>query len=109
MTSVFCTVSAINCTEFFLQDGSDSITRTVPASTNHLLINFDNLMKYTAYRARIVAYNDRGVGIFSDFLTAQTYADRKCNLLSVGRGLVQLFFSLLHCLIELLVSPSTSM
>ena len=67
--------------EFSRQDGSDPVTRNVPASTNPLMITFDNLMKGTNYRARFVAYNDRGVGVLSDFVTAQTNFDCKLFLL----------------------------
>ena len=59
------------------QDGSHPITRNVPASADPLMITLNNLMKGTSYRARIVAYNDRGVGTFTDFVTAQTLIDRK--------------------------------
>ena len=63
--------------EFSRQDGTGLITRNVPASTDPLMITYDDLMKGTSYRARIVAYNDRGVGILSDFFTAQTNIDRE--------------------------------
>lgn len=59
------------------QDGSHSITRNVPASTDPLMVTLNDLMKGTIYRARIVAYNDRGVGTFTGFFTAQTRVDRK--------------------------------
>ena len=41
------------------------------------MITFHNLIKGTSYKARIVAYNDRGVGTFTDLFTAQTRVDRK--------------------------------
>ena len=63
--------------EVSIQDGSHPITRNVPASTDPLMISFNDLMKGTIYRARIVAYNDRGVGTFTDFFTAQMRIDRK--------------------------------
>ena len=63
------------------QDGSHSITRNVPASTDPLMITLNDLMKGTIYRARIVAYNDQGVGTFTDFFTAQTRVD--CKLLTM--------------------------
>ena len=66
--------------EFSHQDGSDHVTRNVPASTSPLMLTFDNLMKGTIYRARIVAYNDRGVGTFTDFLITQTNVDCEFNI-----------------------------
>ena len=63
--------------EFSRQSGTDPTSRNITASTNPLMITFDNLMKGTNYRARIVAYNNRGAGTFTDFFTAQTDIDRK--------------------------------
>ena len=41
------------------------------------MVMLNDLMKGTIYRARIVAYNDRGVGTFTDFFMAQMRVDRK--------------------------------
>ena len=42
------------------------------------MVIFNDLMKGTIlYRVRIVAYNDRGVGAFTNFFMAQMRVDRK--------------------------------
>ena len=64
------------------QDDSHSISRNVPASTDPLMITLNDLMKGTTYRARIVAYNDRGVGTFTDFFMVETRVDRKLMIIA---------------------------
>ena len=62
--------------EFSRQDGSDADTRNVSA-TDPLTVNFTNLMKGTEYRARVVAFNVRMQGDFTDYVTERTSIDRE--------------------------------
>ena len=62
--------------EFSRQDGSDADTRNISAS-DPLTVNYTNLLKGTEYRARVVAFNVRMQGNFTDYVTAWTDVDRK--------------------------------
>ena len=85
------------------QDGSHSITRNVPASTDPLMVTLNDLMKGTIYRARIVAYNDRGVGTFTDFFTAQTRVDRKLMTMPNTKFMLRIQGRLLPCMVMYVV------
>ena len=62
--------------EFSHEHGSDADTRNISA-TDPLTVNFTNLRMGTFYRARIVAFNVRMQGNFTDYVTAWTDVDRK--------------------------------
>ena len=62
--------------EFSREDGSDADTQNISA-TDPLTVNFTNLRRGTFYRARIVAFNVRKQGDFTNYVTARTNIDRK--------------------------------
>ena len=62
--------------EFSREDGSDADTQNISA-TDPLTVNFTNLRKGTFYRARVVAFNVRMQGDFTNYVTARTNIDLK--------------------------------
>ena len=88
--------------EFSREDGSDTDSRNISA-TDPLTVNFTNLRKGTFYRARVVAFNVRMQGDFTNYVTAWTNIDRKlfsCSTFCLALVFSMRVFSVCSCFLD---------